>query len=205
MDEAFAVFIEKLGQPTHHQVVPAESIEHYKGKLPKRLLEYWAEHGWSGYGDGLLWFVDPRDYEGVVASWIEGTKLEARDTYHLIARGAFGDLYLWGEKTGPSVKITSMFSRCSILEFGNSDEAMDRSVQNFILSLNKEGNDFEGMFKRAKKKLGVLKPDEMYGFAPALILGGPDTFDHLQKVKAVEHLMLLSQLTELEPYSFADI
>jgi len=50
-----------------------------------------------------------------------------------------------------------------------------------------------------------LKPDEMYGFVPALMLGGLDTFDHLQKVKAVEHLMLLSQLTELEPYSFADI
>lgn len=82
---------------------------------------------------------------------------------------------------------------------------MDRLVQSFVLSKSKERNDFENMFKRAKKKLGVLKPDEMYGFAPALILGGPDTFDHLQKVKAVEHLMLLSQLTELEPYSFADI
>ncbi|WP_246765815.1 T6SS immunity protein Tdi1 domain-containing protein, partial [Pseudomonas syringae] len=44
--------------------------------------------------------------------------------------------------------------------------------------------------------------DEMYGFVPALMLGGPSSLDHLEKLKAVEHLMLLSQLAELQPYSF---
>jgi hypothetical protein len=47
--------------------------------------------------------------------------------------------------------------------------------------------------------------DEMYGFVPALMFGGPDTRDHLEKVKAVEHLTLLSQIAELQAYSFSDL
>lgn len=55
-----------------------------------------------------------------------------------------------------------------------------------------------------EKKLGALKHDEMYGFVPALMLGGSEKFDNLEKLKAVEHLMILSQFAELEPYSFSD-
>jgi hypothetical protein len=32
------------------------------------------------------------------------------------------------------------------------------------------------------------------------MLGGPDSLERLEKLKAVEHLVLLSQLSELEPY-----
>ncbi len=60
------------------------------------------------------------------------------------------------------------------------------------------------MFDRARKKLGVLEHDEMYGFFPALMLGESESFRNLTKVKAVEHLILLSQLAELEPYHFPD-
>jgi hypothetical protein len=48
------------------------------------------------------------------------------------------------------------------------------------------------------KKLGpCLKPDGMYGFVPALALGGPATLGHLQKVKTLEQLVRLAQLLEL--------
>jgi hypothetical protein len=52
------------------------------------------------------------------------------------------------------------------------------------------------MFAPALKKLGPLKPDEMYGFVPAVALSGSATLANLQKVKAVEHLAILAQLTE---------
>jgi hypothetical protein len=206
MDEIFSIFLETFGGPIDRQEVPVSSIERYRGKLPNQLLEYWAEHGWCGYGDGIFWIVNPQEYEGVVASWLEGTKFETFDTYHLIARSAFGDLYLWGEKTGFSLKITSVLSRVVIkdFEFFTSEE-MDRELQGFLLSRNVDSNDYGDMFKPAKKKLGTLRHDEMYGFVPALMFGGLDTLDHLEKVKAVEHLILLSQITELQPYSFSDL
>jgi hypothetical protein len=185
--------------------VPLSSIDRYQGKLPKLLLEYWADHGWCGYGDGIFWIVNPQEYEGVVASWIEGTKLQERDTYHLIARSAFGDLYLFGEKTGFSLKISSVLSRYVINNLDFRTEEMDRHLQGFLLTREVDANNYGDLFKPAKKKLGTLRNNEMYGFVPALMLGGPDTLDHLEKVKAVEHLTLLSQIAELEPYSFSDL
>ncbi|KQZ86741.1 GAD-like domain-containing protein [Pseudomonas sp. Root562] len=205
MDKVFARFIEKIGNPMARQEVPVSSIERYRGKVPNLLLEYWAEHGWCGYGDGIFWIVNPQEYEGVVASWIEGTKLQERDTYHLIARSAFGDLYLFGEKTGFSLKISSVLSRYVINNLDFRTEEMDRHLQGFLLTREVDTNNYGDLFKPAKKKLGTLRHDEMYGFVPALMLGGPDTLDHLEKVKAVEHLTLLSQIAELQPYSFSDL
>lgn len=204
VDKVFARFIDKFGAPVAWQAVPISSIERYKGKLPNQLLEYWAEHGWCGYGEGIFWIVNPQEYEGVLASWLQRTKFETLDTYHLIARGAFGDLYLWGEKTGASLKITSVLSRYTTHSSLFTGERMDKGLRNFILSREVETNDYGGLFKSASKKLGALAPDEMYGFVPALMLGGSDDLDHLEKVSAVEHLMFLSQLAELEPYGFAD-
>ncbi|WP_296184859.1 GAD-like domain-containing protein [Pseudomonas sp. UBA1879] len=204
MDEIFSIFLETFGGEVDRREVPLSSIERYKGKLPNLLLEYWAEHGWCGYGDGIFWTVNPQEYDGVVASWLEGTSLENRDKYHVIARSAFGDLYLWGEKTGHSLKIASVVSRCVISNFEIADDGMDRELQGFFLSRNLDSDDFGDLFKPAKKKLGKLRHDEIYGFVPAFMLGGPDTLEHLEKVKTVEHLMLLSQITELQPYSFSD-
>ena len=205
MDEFFSNFLDTFGGPVDRREVPTSSIEHYKGKLPNQLLEYWAEHGWCGYGGGIFWIVTPQEYEGVVASWIEGTKLKEKDNYHLIARSAFGDLYLWGEKTGSSLQITSVLSRFIFDNYEITNEQMDRELQDFLLSMDVDTNDYGDLFKLAKKKLGTLRHNEMYGFVPALMLGGPDTLDHLEKVKAVEHLTLLSHIAELQPYSFSDL
>lgn len=204
MDEFFSLFIEEMGEPIFRQEVPPSSIERYSGKLPKKLLEYWAEHGWCGYGDGIFWTVNPQDYEGVAASFIEATALEGRDTYHVIARGAFGDLYLYGENSGFSLDIVAHTSqycgRVNELDAGN----MDKEVQDFFLLIERESNDFGDLFEPAYNKLGKLNHDEMYGFVPALAFGGPCDLAHLEKVKAVEHLILLAQISTLEPYSFSD-
>jgi len=204
MDEIFALFIEQVGEPFFRQEVPTSSLERYTGILPKRLLDYWKVHGWCGYGDGIFWTVNPDEYEVAIASLIEGTALESQDKYHLIARGAFGDLYLFGEKTGFSVKILAHLSRYRGSQYELTAADMDREVQSFFLSKEKASVDFDEMFGPARKKLGPLKHDEMYGFVPALAFGGPSDLTKLEKVKTVEHLVLLSQISTLEPYVFSD-
>jgi len=205
MDEAFAIFLEEFGSPIERREVPTSSIQRYRGKLPDQLLEYWREHGWCGYGDGIFWMVNPQDYDGVVESWLEGTELEGFDNYHAIARSAFGDLYLWGETSGASLKITSILSRYRVHNSIYVGDKMDAGIRAFMVSKRADTNDYGDLFKPAKRKLGRLHPDEMYGFTPAIMLGGPDKLEHLEKVKAVEHLMLLSQLTALQPFSFPDL
>lgn len=204
MDEVHTIFTEQVGKPAFRQEVPHSSIERYKGILPDKLLMHWTDHGWCGYGDEIFWTVNPQKYEGVTASLIRGSPLENRDRYHLIARGAFGDLYLFGEHTGFSVKILPHISRyrASVYEIAAAD--MDREVQSFFLSKEKASVDFDNMFEAAKKKLGTLNHDEMYGFVPALAFGSPCELARLEKVKTMEHLTLLSQIRPLEPYSFSD-
>ncbi|EKT4521065.1 DUF1851 domain-containing protein [Pseudomonas putida] len=204
MDKIFARFIEKVGPPHDRQEVPFSSIERYTGRLPRLLLEYWKEHGWCGYGDGIFWIVNPQEFEPVISSWLENTKYSNIDTYHLIGRSAFGDLYLWGERTGASLEICSILSRSVTRTSIFTGDQLEKGFPTFLLSIDYDTNDYGELFKPAKKKLGTLRHDEMYGFVPALMLGGPSQVEHLEKVKAVEHLLFLSQLTELEPYSFSD-
>ena len=203
MDKIFSRFIENFGPAIDHREVPTSTIERYKDKLAPKLLEYWSEHGWAGYGNGIFWLVNPQEYEAVVSYWLENTNLSSHDTYHLIARSAFGDLYLWGENTGFSLKITSVASRFVFHNKHFTKEQLNTEIQGFILSRKVDSNDFNDLFESAREKLGNLNHDEMYGFFPALMLGGSDSLEHLKKVSAVEHLVFLAQLTDLEPYPFS--
>ena len=122
------------------------------------------------------------------------------DAYHIIARSAFGDLYLFGERHGRKLHIVAADACLMPPRQGIQD--LNLSIRVFFASRSRRANDFSDvsgslLFESALKKLGRLKYDEMYGFVPALALGGPATLDHLQKVKVVEHLVLLAQLSEL--------
>ncbi|WP_409524976.1 T6SS immunity protein Tdi1 domain-containing protein [Pseudomonas sp.] len=84
-------------------------------------------------------------------------------------------------------------------------EELETELQGFILSARVEPNDSNDLLKPALKELGQLNHDEMYGFVPALMHGGSDQLKFLKKVSAVEHLIFLSQLTDLEPYFFSEV
>jgi len=198
MDEDFAGFLEDFGPAIEQRHVPPSSIERYRGKLPDQLLSYWKEHGWCGYADGLFWTVDPQEYEPVLDAWIGDTPFMEKDAYHIFARSAFGELYLWGEKTGNSLNIFPPGSYCLPRESKAAKKDMNFAMQLFFGALDREDNDFEGMFAQTLKKLGRLHSSDMYGFVPALALGGEFSLKNLQTVKAVEHLVILAQLAPLE-------
>ncbi|RIX47675.1 MAG: DUF1851 domain-containing protein [Rhodocyclales bacterium GT-UBC] len=196
MDEDFKYFLDTLGPTTDKRHVPPSSIDRYRGKLPDQLLAYWQEHGWSGYADGLFWTVNPQEYQSVLEAWIGQTPFVEQDTYHLIARSAFGTLYFLGEKHGFTLKISAVGSYATP-QYPSSALSLDTLAQRFFSYRDREESDFADLFTPALKKLGRLAPNEMFGFIPALALGGPATLEHLQKVKTVEHLVFLAQLSEL--------
>lgn len=198
MDEDFESFLNDFGPAIEKRHVPPSSIDRYRGKLPDQLMSYWEEHGWCGYANGLFWTVDPQEYEPVLEAWIGDTPLMEHDAYHIIARSAFGELYFWGENTGDSLSIFAPGAYCFPSESRFVGEKMDFGMRLFFGALSIEVNDFADLFAPACRQLGRPKNDEMYGFVPALALGGPSTLDHLQKLKAVEHLVFLAQLAPLE-------
>jgi hypothetical protein len=200
MDEDFDYFLEKFGPAIDRREVPQTSLDRFRGKLPDQLLAYWEEYGWCGYAEGLFWTVDPQEYDPVLSAWLGQTRLMEEDAYHLVARSAFGDLYFFGERLGGKLHVIAADS--TMMEPRPGTTNRDLRIRAFFGSLSQAACDFSDingvrLFAPALAKLGRLKHDEMYGFVPALALGGPATLDHLQKVKAVEHLVLLAQLSEL--------
>jgi len=201
IDQDYKYFLEDegFGPALNIRKVSAEVVERYRGKLPNQMLKYWEAYGWSGYGQGIFWTVNPDDYEQVVDAWLDGTPFAESDDYYLIGLGAFGEM-----RSGRSLTIAAplgmIFPNESYREKMVAGKG-DFLSRRFFANLDKKRVDFEDdtqkpLFDRALKRLGPLAPDEMYGFVPALALGGPRRLDHLQKVKAVEHLLILAQLGE---------
>ena len=92
-----------------------QELSFYEGKLPQRLLEYWQEYGFCGWGDGNFWTVNPAEYHEVLQAWLEGTEFERReknglDQYYVIGRSAFGDLYILGGISGQSIDINPVYA-----------------------------------------------------------------------------------------------
>jgi hypothetical protein len=212
-DEDFELFIDEFGEATHRIAVPVEAIQKWRGKLPDQLLTYWQEEGWCGYANGLFWTVNPDDYEDLVDEWIADTPIEQFDSFHVIARSAFGHLYLWGEKTGDSVTVACSVNAIIALSSALKQKMDDPDFDARVFFSNKSPdhcdlNDESGqpLFERAVEKLGSLKFDEVYGFEPAIVLGGKMRLENLAKLKLDVHLTILRQLASPTlPFSNVDI
>ncbi|WP_413458781.1 GAD-like domain-containing protein [Herbaspirillum huttiense] len=213
-DEGFEYFISKFGEATQQSPVPAASLEKWRGKLPEKLLKYWELEGWCEYANGLFCTVDPDDHEDLVDEWLADTGLDAIDAFHVIARSAFGTLYVCGEKTGCSATIHCALNMVTALQNElktKTKERQDSSVRSFFAfskpaKFDMEDENGQPLFERARSKLGRLAPHEIYGFEPAIVLGGKILLENVVKVNANVHLTILRQFAEPElPLSGIDI
>ena len=202
MNTFFNIFLTEFPQIPNAVAIPPSRLADYRSRLPKALLDFWMDVGWSGYGDGILWSTAPDVFDPVIEAWLGETNL-LEENYTVIARNAFGELYLWGRKTGMNVIIEPLLGTITNFQSTLDEGREDSAMLAFFASKKQKSSDFydwkdKPLFKKALKKLGPLQPDEMYGFEPALAIGGTPKIENLVKVKMIEHLILLSQLTEIE-------
>jgi hypothetical protein len=205
MDEDYKYFLSIIG-PEFSKIQPTETqIEKFADLLPKKLLEYWQEYGWGGFHNGLFWLTDPEEYFPVVEEWLDETNIPDKENYLVIARSAFGRIFLWNKKTGQNVTIIPLDSLIITSPPDEDVAAGDDtdSLQAFLGEAEPETLDMEDvkekkLFEKALRKLGPVAADEMYGFEPALAIGGLPVLDNMVKVKIVPHLILLAQLGEIE-------
>jgi len=212
-DEDFEVFIEEFGEATQRTEVPEASIDDWRGRLPDQLIAYWKDEGWCSYANGLFWTVNPDDYEDLVDEWLHDSFLEQIDEFHVIARSAFGELFLWGQKTGGSVTILCATHSIICLS-ANLQRRMDDPdfyLRTFFSNKSIDRCDLDDesgqpLFERALAALGPLEPDEVYGFEPAIVLGGKMRLENLAKLKLDVHLTILRQLAApTMPYANVDL
>jgi len=206
LDEDFEWFLEKFGEPTSRTNVNEDTLTKYRGKLPDRLLEYWQEYGFCGFQDGLFWIVNPEDFEGTLDTWLENTDIPQQDNFHVIARNAFGELYVWGEKTGLKYEITPA-NAWVIEKKGNekdiaNNNALDSIQEFFYLQKPKYMDEYDNeenpLFEPCKILHGALAYDEMYAFEPALFLGGEAILENTAKVNIFVHLQVLASFGQIE-------
>ena len=198
-------FYKKFGPSICDEKVPEKVLLEYKEKLPRTLINYWEEYGWCGYGEGIVWTVNPESYKEVVEEWLKNTPFESIDKYHLIAIGAFGEMILWGEKTGNSLTITAshgMIFPSDKTEFiEEDDDGYDFLIKALFSGMRKTSMDVkdingEFIFEKVKTLLGALKPGEIYSFSPSLMMGGDVNIYSVKKVNAAAHLLFLASLEE---------
>ncbi|MFE3187585.1 GAD-like domain-containing protein [Nocardia sp. NPDC059240] len=191
------------GQPTSSAAVPAETFDRYADLAPGFLLELWRELGFAGFRKGMLWLCDPVQWQDTVDDWTVGLRLPSGDdSWIAVTRSAFGRMTLWGRRTGLSLTVVP--DRGWVFANDQSHEMatdFDRDVQLYASllatsedTLDPEADDDKPLFKRVLKKLGPVSHDTMYGFVPAMALGGPTLPNHAEIVDAAVHMQLLSQL-----------
>ncbi|MFA7894688.1 GAD-like domain-containing protein [Pseudomonas putida] len=213
-DLDFIEFIECFGEATEKMQIPEASFIKWENILPPTLIQYWQNEGWAGYANGLFWIVNPEDYEHIKDAWLKDTPLESLDKFHVIARSAFGNLYLCGENTGHSASIICNHNEILALRSRLKPKKLTaQSITIQSLFGTSEPGDYDNtdsngkpLFKRALKKYGPLAPDEVYGFEHALVAGGQPTLENLCKLKIDQHLLILRNLDKSKlPFSDIDL
>ncbi|MBR8844105.1 GAD-like domain-containing protein [Pseudoalteromonas sp. JC3] len=212
-DDDLAFFLSEFGQPT--TIVPATTadIEAYRGKLPDQLLEYWQILGFSGFADGLFWLTNPADYQDILDRFLEDTPFEQGDIYYVIARNAWGELQIYGEKTGESLEISPHLNWITTSEGSEQDIAAGKANQtakDFIAlqepeQLDIKDNQGKPLFPATLKKQGPLNADEVYGFAPFLFMGGEKKVKNIEKCDIFAHLNLIADMGDMEIIDMASM
>ncbi|NJN12426.1 MAG: DUF1851 domain-containing protein [Richelia sp. RM1_1_1] len=159
------------------------AIQNFTGKLPEGLLNIWQVHGWGSYRDGLFWLVDPTDYRVILETWgIDPNRAT------VFLRSSFGDLFFWDSHIVYRIQI----------HYGNILD-WDDSLDNFLKFRMRyepylsENFDLE-LHYNCLSKLGSLSSDEMFGFEPALILGGKKDVEFARRLNLFTHIDILTQL-----------
>lgn len=202
LDEMFEGFLEDFGRPEQQVSCSDVALEKFKNKLPERLLEYWHEYGFCSFKQGLFWIVNPDDYEDTLDEWLEQTNIPDDDIYHVFARSAFGDLFIWGEETGYKYELNTA-NGWIIEQDGKPKNNHNIAIERFFGLADVEEYDIEDdngeyLFESCIEKFGELEPDEMYGFEPSLIVGGETILENINKVNIFVHLSILAQFGQIE-------
>lgn len=184
----------KVFKPGDNLTKPDEKIlEFGKKKLAEEIIYLWENYGFGEYADGLLKVIDPRDYMNSLYTWLGGIDYNKIP----IMVSAFGDIFYYRklENNENDISILDIHYRkievCawSYQDFFKKYIINNETIKNILR---------EDLYNEAIKVLGNLKYNEIFYFAPALILGGAEDIKYLKKGDANVHHQVLFQMGNKE-------
>lgn len=173
------------GSGKQYREYSAADEERLAPRVPEVMRAILRKEGWCSYKNQGLWLCDPDDWQPATRAWFPD-----EPAAQLLARSAFGDMFVlagtfWLGLPHESVIMQSVddpnwFFGCTITAKGFTTQS-----------------DLPPKVHAASKAAGSLQWDEMYTYVPALALGGREKTSKIERVKAREQLVLLSQLAPI--------
>jgi len=188
-DTIFQKFVELYQIPNELRKPTREMLDFYEDKLPKELLEFWVEYGFGNYGNGLIKIVEPSDYMDSFYTWMGG---EDHSKLPILVT-AFGDIFYYRKLSNTEEDICLLnihYRNIQVCEYSLVD-----FFKNYIVNaeLSKELLK-QDLFRESQKKAGTLTEDEIYFFKPALVLGGAENVEFIDKGDGSVHQSILFQM-----------
>jgi len=165
-----------------HSAVPTEVIEKYKNRIPPELLEIWMEYGYGSFADGYIKIINPDEYIQV----LERSYFNAHESIPILLTG-FADVITW-QKGKYVALVKYRKSKAPLYPFRFDDFIMDFDDPDTSEFLD------NSQYSEAISLLGELEYDECFGYVPLLALGGSEKVEKLQKMKAIQHIEMITEL-----------
>lgn len=166
---------------TPTSAVPPSTIARYEATAPPELVALWRQQGAGLIGDGFLRVIDPDR----ALSMLNGVVSLAANAVPVFTT-ALADVVVYVE---PAFHILRFrYGTIDFLAFDTRSLLADVQDEPFL-------DEMLGRrpYAAAVAELGVPGPDECFGYAPLLALGGPEDPSHLHRVGLWEHLALIAQ------------
>jgi hypothetical protein len=204
----YSEIIQVDGEPRYGTKVDAAYAEAYRGRLPDFLLRFWTEFGFGALGNGMLWLCDPVLLAPVMETVFAGDPEFAPADILAVTYDAYGRIGAYHPQYGGvTVDCVQEYWALYSQETLTSKLPMENDVGSLLAPPEDWVDDSgEELFPQAVTRLGLLNYGEVYGFFPALKIGGEMRAENLQKVSIREHLLFLAQLDrfKLEEYFYRE-
>jgi hypothetical protein len=191
-DAAIAAFLEAFPPAADNIPAAADVLAAYAQRLPPVILDLWRRGGFGLYGDGEIQILDPRDYEQNLWGWL--LREEDDPSRTPIAMSAFGVLFyhraLNDEGAEDIAYLDPHTSEGDVLVYSSNEffgaTVVDPEARDILLQ--------RALFRSAVERHGPLARGALFGYVPALRLGGVQSVERTAPMDARVHLELLLQL-----------
>jgi hypothetical protein len=192
LSTAFPTFSQTHTEFEKYSSVSNESIDFFMVNanpklLPEVLVQFWSEYGVGKFSSGLFFVCDPLEKKPIMKYF-----LPDKDLYPLCI-SSFGNILFTDME-----RIYFLSPVYGWFNYNSPDFEM--IFEGTLIDKDFISNAFDFEFhKKCVKKLGCLAQNEIFGFEPAIALGGNDEdVNMVKKFQMEAHLAFLSQLVELE-------
>ena len=174
---------EDLTRPSEHILGACRSAG-----FPESLIYLMEKYGFGNYGNGIVKLIDPEDYLNSLYTWL-GRQDFSKIPFMMTG---FGDIfYLRNLGDGEyDISLLDIHYRSITVPAWTVEEFIA-----YITDPETEKNVLrKDLFALAEEKCGPLKPDEIFFFVPALIVGGAEDIKYIGKGNAAVHHWVLFQV-----------